>query len=280
MPYTKVTVTLRPYSEAVSDIFIAQLGEIDYESFVETESGFEAYVQSPLFSRERLEQQIIPVDGVSFTYDVEEIPDQNWNEEWEKNYFQPIVIDDLCVVRGPFHPEFPHIPHRIVIEPKMAFGTGHHETTGMMLKHILANDMTGLRVLDMGCGTGILGILASMRGAREVVGIDIDQWSVDNTLENCSLNHIHNMSVQLGDAASLSGMLPYDVILANINRNILLEDMVKYVVVLKPGGMLIMSGFYAEDLPLIQQEAQRNGLTYVDHREQNRWVAPAFLLKL
>ena len=276
MPYTKVTITLHPFDQTASEVLVALMGDIDYESFVDTETGFEAYIQTPFFSKARLDALVIPVEGVAFTYETEEIADQNWNEEWEKNYFQPIVIDDLCVVRGPFHPDFPHIPHQIVIEPKMAFGTGHHETTGMMLKHILDNNMTGLRVLDMGCGTGILGILASMRGAKEIVGIDIDQWSVDNTLENCTLNGINNMSVLLGDAETLSNMQPFDLILANINRNILLNDMSAYVAVLKPGGRLIMSGFYAEDLPMIIEEAERNQLRFVINKEQNKWVAALF----
>ena len=276
MPYTKVTVTLHPFNITASEVLVSLLGDIDYESFVETEQGFEAYIQTPLFSIERLDQVIIPMEDITFTYITEEIPDQNWNEEWEKNYFQPIIIDEVCVVRGPFHPQFPHIPHQIVIEPKMAFGTGHHETTGMMLKHIIDTNVTNLRVLDMGCGTGILGILASMRGASDIVGIDIDQWSVDNTIENCSLNGIHNMSALLGDAALLNEMAPFDLILANINRNILLEDIKHYVAVLKPGGSLIMSGFYADDLPLIQQEAEKNNLHFVGNKEQNKWVAALF----
>ena len=277
MPYTKVTVILHPYNADASDILTSLMGDIDYESFVDTHNGFEAYIQSQHFSRERLDELQIPIEGIVFTYEVEEIADQNWNEEWEKNYFQPIVIDDQCVIRGPFHPEYPQIKHQIVIEPKMAFGTGHHETTGMMLKHILDTEMTGKRVLDMGCGTGILGILASMRGATDIVGIDIDQWSVDNTIENCELNAIKNMKVLLGDASTLTNMEPFDIILANINRNILLEDMVHYKKVLKSGGCLIMSGYYDEDLAMIIEKAKVNNLKFINNKEQNKWVAALFI---
>jgi ribosomal protein L11 methyltransferase len=276
MSYTKVTVTITPYNSDASDILIALLGELEFESFVETEAGFEAYIQTPQLNTQQIDSLVIPFEGVSFTYQLEEIADQNWNEVWEKNYFQPIIIGNQCVVRGPFHPKFPEIPHQIVIEPKMAFGTGHHETTGMMLQHILENNMERASVLDMGCGTGILGILASMRGASKVMGIDIDKWCTDNTIENCHLNNISNMEVLLGDVSLLKGDENYDIILANINRNILLADINKYVKSLKNNGLLFLSGFYNSDLDVIQAETSACGLTFISVKEQNQWVAACF----
>jgi len=277
MIYTKVAVSLVPYSTDASDVLIAMFGDAGFESFVENETGFEAYIPSQNLEVSLIDAIELPFEGVSFTYNIEEIADQNWNEVWEKNYFQPIVIGNECVVRGPFHPEFPEIPHQIVIEPKMAFGTGHHETTGMMLQYILENNMAGANILDMGCGTGILGILASMRGATHVLGIDIDKWCTDNTIENCELNHISNMEVQLGDVSLLTGNENYDIILANINRNILLSDIQKYVGSLKNNGYLFVSGFYQSDLEVISAEAQRNGLKLLDVKEQNQWVAARFV---
>ncbi len=277
MIYSKVSVSLVPYSADASDVLIAMFGDAGFESFVENEAGFEAYIPSQNLNVDLIDAIEMPFEGVSFTYVIEEIADQNWNEVWEKNYFQPIVIGNECVVRGPFHPEFPEIPHQIVIEPKMAFGTGHHETTGMMLQYILENNMTGAKILDMGCGTGILGILASMRGAAHVLGIDIDKWCTDNTIENCELNHIANMEVQLGDVSLLTGNEQYDIILANINRNILLSDIQKYAASLKNNGYLFVSGFYQSDLEVITAEALRNGLKLLDVKEQNQWVAARFL---
>lgn len=277
MIYSKVSVSLVPYSADASDVLIAMFGDAGFESFVENETGFEAYIPSQNLNIDLIDAIEMPFEGVSFTYVIEEIADQNWNEVWEKNYFQPIVIGNECVVRGPFHPEFPEIPHQIVIEPKMAFGTGHHETTGMMLQYILENNMTGAKILDMGCGTGILGILASMRGAAHVLGIDIDKWCTDNTIENCELNHIANMEVQLGDVSLLTGNEQYDIILANINRNILLSDIQKYAASLKNNGYLFVSGFYQSDLEVITAEALRNGLKLLDVKEQNQWVAARFL---
>jgi len=277
MIYTKVAVSLVPYSTDASDVLIAMFGDAGFESFVENETGFEAYIPSQNLDVSLIDAIELPFEGVSFTYNIEEIADQNWNEVWEKNYFQPIVIGNECVVRGPFHPEFPEIPHQIVIEPKMAFGTGHHETTGMMLQYILENNMAGANILDMGCGTGILGILASMRGATHVLGIDIDKWCTDNTIENCELNHISNMEVQLGDVSLLTGNENYDIILANINRNILLSDIQKYVGSLKNNGYLFVSGFYQSDLEVISAEAQCNGLKLLDVKAQNQWVAARFV---
>lgn len=276
MSYTKVHIQLTPYNGDVADVMIALMGDLGFESFEENESGFDAYIPTDDYDAQAMRQLELPFDELVYTMETEVIPDQNWNEVWEKNYFQPIVIGEQCVVRGPFHPQFPEIPYQIVIEPKMAFGTGHHETTGMMLQHILENNMAVEQVLDMGCGTGILGILASMRGAKRVLGIDIDKWCTDNTEENCHLNNINNMTVQLGGAELLPGTEVFGAVLANINRNILLADMSAYVLCLKPGGLLFLSGFYASDLDAINACTEQNGLTYISHKEQNQWVAVAY----
>ncbi len=276
MNYTKVIFTLNPYHSDASDLLMALLGEINYESFIETESGVEAYIPSKDFIETEINTIEIPFNHTTFTYQIEEIPDQNWNEVWEKNYFQPIIIDNKCIIRGPFHEAQPHIPYQIVIEPKMAFGTGHHETTGRMISFILEITMQNKTVLDMGCGTGILGMLASMLGAKEVVGIDIDEWSTNNTIENCTLNNIHNMSALLGDASLLTTPIKYDIVIANINRNILLEDLKHYSKVIKPGGTLLLSGFYHSDLEIINSEANIQGFKFLSVKEQNNWVASAY----
>lgn len=280
MSYTKVTVDITPYTIEASDILIALFGDAGFESFEENTTGFDGYIKSNLFNTKLVDNIVIPINGISFKYSTEEIPDQNWNEEWEQNYFQPIIIGNQCVVRGPFHPEFPETPYQITINPKMAFGTGHHETTGLMIRHILEADVKNLRVLDMGCGTGILGILASMRGAEEVVAIDIDQWSYDNTIENCQLNLINNMHAECGDAKLLKMHNTFDCILANINRNILLDDIQEYSIVLKQNGMLFLSGFYSEDLELINREANKYHLRYLSHKEENNWVAVSYIKSL
>ena len=200
--------------------------------------------------------------GTKIEYSFAEAEDKDWNEEWEKNFFQPIVIGDRCVIHSTFHHDVPQAEYDIVINPQMAFGTGHHETTSLI----------------MGCGTSILAILARMRGAAPCTAIDIDEWCVRNSLENIELNHVDNISVFQGDASSLEGEGPFDVIIANINRNILLNDMKQYVRCMKPGAELFMSGFYVEDIPMIRTEAERNGLHFVHHREKNRWTAVKFKL--
>jgi ribosomal protein L11 methyltransferase len=276
MTYTKVAVKVTPYSADASDLLIALLGEVGFESFEENTEGFDGYIQTQLFSTDAINNIAIPIEGATFTFTSDEIADQNWNEVWEKNYFQPIIIDNLCVVRGPFHPTFPEIPYQILIEPKMSFGTGHHETTGLMMRFILENDLKTLRVLDMGCGTGILGILASMHGAANVVGIDIDQWSYDNSIENCQLNNVHNMTTYCGNASLLAGLGLFDMILANINRNILLNDLRDYTKNLKLNGKLFLSGFYSEDLEAINKEAQNQGLRFESQKMLNNWISASY----
>lgn len=277
MDYNKITININPPEEWLRDVLAAQLGEAGFESFVETESGIEAFIQTALYNEEQL-FEVIKSFEEDFTFEVnsETIKSRNWNEEWEKNYFKPLVIKNECVIRAPFHTDFPKSRYEIIIEPNMAFGTGNHETTSMMVETILENDMTGKNVLDMGCGTGILGILASMRGAEKVTAIDIDEWSFNGATENAALNKIENMLVKQGDA-SLLGKEKFDIILANIHKNVLMNDLPSYSDVLLPGGMLVMSGFYTEDIYDIKAKAERLGLEDNGFKTKNNWVAYRFI---
>jgi ribosomal protein L11 methyltransferase len=257
--------------ELGSEILVAELGEKPFESFIETEFGVTAYIQKALWTEDVLEDIFIltsPEFTVSYT--IEEIEQVNWNEEWEKN-FEAIDVDGICHVRAPFH-EKTDAQYDIVIEPKMSFGTGHHETTHMMIQHLLETDVTGKKTLDMGCGTAILAILAEMKGAQPIDAIDIDNWCYLNSIENAERNNCKHITVYEGDAALLAGH-NYDVIIANINRNILLEDMQQYVECLNPGGTLFLSGFYEEDIPVIDASCTEKGLTYVKKHQKNNWVA-------
>ena len=262
--------TIEPI-ELGSEILIAELGEKAFESFIETETGISAFVQKDLWDTNILEDiQILNNPEFKIEYTFEEIEQVNWNEEWEKN-FEPIDVDGKCHVRAPFH-EKTNAEFDIVIEPKMSFGTGHHETTHMMIQHLLETDLVGKKTLDMGCGTAILAILAEMKGAQPIDAIDIDNWCYLNSIENAERNNCKHISVYEGDASLLVGK-KYDVIIANINRNILLNDMQQYVDCLNENGILFLSGFYTEDIPVISESCTSRGLTYVKQFERNNWVA-------
>lgn len=266
--------TIEPL-ELGSEILIAELGEKAFESFIETETGISAFVQKDLWNTNILEDiQILNNPEFKIEYTFEEIEQVNWNEEWEKN-FEPIDVDGKCHVRAPFH-EKTNAEYDIVIEPKMSFGTGHHETTHMMIQHILETDFTNKKTLDMGCGTAILAILAEMKGAQPIDAIDIDNWCYLNSIENAERNNCKHISVYEGDASLLDGK-KYDVIIANINRNILLNDMQQYVACLNENGILFLSGFYTEDIPVISESCTSKGLTYVKQFERNNWVALKFV---
>ena len=266
--------TIEPI-ELGSEILIAELGEKAFESFIETETGISAYVQKDLWSENILEDiQILDNPEFNISYTFEEIEQVNWNEEWEKN-FEAIEVDGKCHVRAPFH-EKTNAEYDIVIEPKMSFGTGHHETTHMMIQHILETDFTNKKTLDMGCGTAILAILAEMKGAQPIDAIDIDNWCYLNSIENAERNNCKHISVYEGDASLLAGK-KYDIIIANINRNILLNDMQQYVDCLYDNGILFLSGFYTEDIPFISESCTSKGLTYVKQFERNNWVALKFV---
>ncbi len=264
---------VEPLQPAV-EILIAELGYAGFESFVETEEGVTAYIQKEEWNQNILEDiQILNSDEFDITYTHEDIEQTNWNAEWEKN-FNPIVVDDVCAVRAPFHEKF-DTEYDIIIEPKMSFGTGHHETTHMMIQHILQNDFKDKSILDMGCGTAVLAILAEMKGAKPIDAIDIDNWCYLNSLENVERNNCKHISVYEGEASLLKDK-NYDIIIANINRNILLQDIATYAKCLNTNGSLFLSGFYEEDIPLIEKECNANNLQHLKTLKRNNWVALHF----
>jgi ribosomal protein L11 methyltransferase len=263
-------VPLTPYK----DILVAELGYAGFESFVETETGVTAYIQKTEWHENILDGiYILNSDEVSIKYSFGEIEQTNWNAEWEKN-FNPIEVDGQVTVRAPFH-EKPKTAYDIIIEPKMSFGTGHHETTHMMIQHILKNDVEGKSVLDMGCGTGVLAILTEKRGARSIDAIDIDHWCFENSNENVERNKCEHISVFEGDASLLGGK-KYDIIIANINRNILLNDMKSYAESLNANGTIFLSGFYTEDISMLEEECTKYHLKLIDSIERNNWASLKF----
>ena len=265
---------VEPLQPAV-EILIAELGYAGFESFIETEEGVTAYIQKDEWHDAILNDiQILKSDEFEISYTFEDIEQVNWNEEWEKN-FNPIIVDDLCSVRAPFHKK-PKTKYDIVIEPKMSFGTGHHETTHMMIQHILNNDFKDKSVLDMGCGTGVLAILAEMKGAKPIDAVDYDNWCYQNSIENVERNNCKHITVIEGDASVLKDK-KYDIIIANINRNILLNDMAVYVSCLNKNGILLLSGFYDNDIPMIQQVCEKHMLKFEEKLERNYWVSLKFL---
>ena len=279
MKYLEFAFHTTPCTEVVNDVLSAVLGEVGFESFVEQADGIAAYIQKELYSENALKEALayFPLPDTQVEYTYQEAEDKDWNEEWEKNFFQPIIMGDRCVIHSTFHHDIPQAEYDIVINPQMAFGTGHHETTSLIIGELLDNNLQGKSLLDMGCGTSILAILARMRGAVPCTAIDIDEWCVRNSLENIELNGVDRISVFQGDASALKGKGLFDVIIANINRNILLNDMKQYVSCMHPGSELYMSGFYVDDIPVIQAEAERNGLHFVHHKEKNRWAAVKFV---
>lgn len=260
--------------QPATEILIAELGYAGFESFVENEKGVMAYIQKEEWHPNILDDiQILKSSEFTIEYTFGEIEQTNWNAEWEKN-FNPIVVDDLVTVRAPFH-DIPTTKYDLVIEPKMSFGTGHHETTHMMIQHILKNDFKGKTVLDMGCGTGVLAILAEKVGATRLDAIDIDNWCYLNSLENVERNNCNHISVYEGDVKLLEGK-KYDIIVANINRNILLQDIPVYAKSLNKNGKLFLSGFYEDDLGFITKKCLENSLIFEDKTLKNKWIAAQF----
>ncbi len=276
MDYIKVSIQIKPFADWLRDVIVSQLADVGFESFVESETGLEAYIPEKLFDEQNIWEVLKPFEeDFQFSVEREIIKGRNWNEEWEKNYFKPLLIKDECLIRAPFHTDFPKAKYEIIIEPNMAFGTGNHETTSMMIEHILENDMTGKKILDIGCGTGILGILASMKGAKKVTAIDIDEWSFNGTKENSALNNIQNIEVKQGDA-SLLGSEKYDFIFANIQRNVLLTDLPAYSNCLNKNGKIFLSGYYENDMNDIKIAAENEGLKDAGFKIKNNWVAHSF----
>ena len=261
--------------QPATDILIAELGELGFESFLETNEGVLAYIRKAEWDAKNLEQvTILKNPEFKIAVDSSEIDQQNWNAQWEAN-FDPIILGHHCAVRAPFH-EKPDVLYDIVIAPKMSFGTGHHATTHMMLQFVLKNEMSGKNVLDMGCGTGVLAILAAMRGAALVHAIDMDHWSYQNAVENVKLNDQELIVVKEGKVDLLKNN-HYDVILANINRNTLLKDIPAYAEHLKKGGILVLSGFYRGDLPSISEKCASSGLSFQENLENNDWVSAKYV---
>ena len=305
MKYLEFTFTTSLSNEAVQDVLAAVLAEVGFDSFVHTDSldlhikaqtdnpeapifedkadvdQFKAYILKDLYDEAALKEALenFPLPDVQIQYKGAEAEDKNWNEEWEKNYFQPLNVDGRCVIASTFHKDVPKAEFNITIDPRMSFGTGHHATTSQMISRILNDDMEGKEVLDMGCGTSILAILARMRGAAHCVAVDIDEWCVNNSLENISLNHIDGIDVYQGDASTLADKGPFDLVIANINRNILLNDLRYYVPRMKSGAAIFMSGFYTEDIPVLQEECERLGLEFVDAHSMDNWACIKFVRK-
>lgn len=281
MNYYKVRFNCTPCSEDITDLLAAFLADISFESFEPDEAGLTAYVQASEFSEEAITEIIkdFPMES-SISFESEFVESQNWNEEWEKHYFQPIVIAGDCVVHSSFHKNVPDARYDILIDPKMAFGTGHHATTSQMMRYVLdLDDIEGKSVIDMGTGTGILAILCKMRGAGSVTGIEIDSGAFDNALENAALNS-QTIDFILGDASALENCEPADIFLANINRNVITSDISKYADKIKSGGVLFLSGFYTSDIPIVMAAAEPLGFKLDKTSEEgDHWAAIRLIKK-
>ena len=272
--YIELRVDLNPCDEAATDVLAALLAEHDYESFVPDEYGLTAYVREGDFDAGILRDVIaeMPFEGITADSRWEKVEGRDWNAEWEKNYFQPIVIDGRCVIHSSFHNDIPAADYDIVIDPKMAFGTGHHQTTTLIIRHLLGEDLNGKSVTDVGTGTGILAILAAMRGASPVNAIEIDEFAHVNAVENVAINGHGEINVILGDASALEALGPADILLANINRNIILNDLGRYAQALVPGGEMVLSGFYSADADIILADAEKLGLAYKSRASIDDWT--------
>lgn len=274
MNYYKVRFNCNPCSEDITDLLAAFLADAGFESFEPDLSGLTAYVQQNDFSASAIEDMLADFPMASdISWDYEFVESKNWNEEWEKHYFQPIVIAGECVVHSSFHKDTPKAKYDILIDPKMAFGTGHHATTSQMMRFVIGEDLAGKNVIDMGTGTGILAILCKMRGADNVTGIEIDPDAYDNAVENAKLNN-QAVSFICGDASALAQCGQADIFLANINRNVITSDLARYAEKLKPGATVLLSGFYTHDIPVVMATAEQFGLVLDKTSEEgDHWAA-------
>lgn len=277
MNYIEVDFNCEPCDETATDILSAMLAEVGFESFIKTDTGMLAYVPEVSFEKEAIQHiiQDLPI-FTNVSFNVQLLESKNWNEEWEKNYFTPLIIDNRCIIQSTFHNAPMIYEYNIFIEPKMAFGTGHHQTTELMIREMLDFDFNDKLVLDMGCGTAILAILASMKQAKSILAIDIDQWAYDNARENMELNKVDNITIKIGDAELLNDLGPFDVILANINKNILLNDIRNYSAVLCQNGVLFVSGFYENDIEAITQECRKYNLNFESSKSKDEWSVVKF----
>ena len=263
-----------PTSDIQHDMLVTMLADLGFDSFMDDDMGLKAYCSEDQRDDQAVEELLLmeAFHGVHLL-SVEEMPDKDWNEVWEASY-QPVIVNERCRVRAPFHEPDPSFEFDLVIEPKMSFGTTNHETTAQIIQLMLETNFQGKEVLDMGSGTAVLAILAKKLGSSRTVAIDNDEWAYRNAFTNCELNGINDIEIVLGDASSIQGN--FDMVLANINRNILLRDMHHYVTAMRPQAHIFFSGFYTEDLESIKAEAERNGLRYVRHLAKNNWVAAEF----
>lgn len=277
--YIELKLKFQPLTEDITDLAAAFLCDIGYESFQTDGDIMSAFIRENLFDAKAARDALsdFPID-CQIDIDCQKVKGQDWNEEWEKHYFKPIVIGGECVVHSSFHKDIPTARYDILVDPKMAFGTGHHSTTSLMMRYILENTMEGKSVIDMGTGTGILAILAKMRGADLVTGIEIDEAAWENSVDNCRLNNVKADMIH-GDASVLAHLKPADYLFANINRNIILNDMHLYVKALREGGQMFLSGFYEQDIPMISEEAEALGLEQIEARTDNNWAALRMRLK-
>ncbi len=274
MNYTKISFKLEPDTQENREILVALLSDLAFESFEETSESVMGYIPGESVNMDEI-REITSVLHFSVHSEDETIPEQNWNEVWEKNYFKPLLIGGQCLIRAPFHTDYEPADFELVIEPKMAFGTGNHETTTLVAEQILKMELAGKTVLDMGCGTGILGMLASLKGAKQITSIDIDTWAFESTVENARLNNIQNIEAKLGNA-SILGSETYDIIFANIHKNVIINDLPVYANILNSEGRLLLSGFYKTDMPDVKEVADSLGLLEIGCHEKNNWVVYEF----
>lgn len=277
MDYIEVECHIEPFDATISEILMAELSEIGFESFIEKEFGLLAYIKVDFFN-DNFNDSLKITENPAFKIEFKskKIKAENWNETWEKNYFEPIIFDEQCVVRSSFHQDYPDIKYQIIIDPKMSFGTGHHETTSLMMKEILQIETMGKKILDLGCGTGILAILCAMRGAADITAVDIDEWSYNNCIENIGLNKISGINVLHGDINMLENK-KFDIIFANINKNVLLNEIRLYTECMLKGSVLILSGFYQSDFTDIDKKCSENGLMFVKQDMLNNWMILKYL---
>jgi ribosomal protein L11 methyltransferase len=276
LDYIELKIELKPWNEDIAGILVAMLSSIGFESFTNDEVSLYAYIRKDKFIQAEVELILHEnLEGkIGYSVKSKTILAKNWNEIWESN-FEQVIIDEICQVRAPFHEENKEVPFSILIEPKMSFGTGHHATTALMVSSLLELNIKCKVVLDMGCGTGLLGILASKMGAHSVTAIDIDDWAFNNSKENAVLNLVPNMNTLQGDVSLIKGLI-FNIILANINRNVLLQDISAYAASLSPEGILLLSGFFESDSEDITACAQLNGLRLISSKNKNNWAALLF----
>lgn len=279
MRYFEVTCRIRPFSQDAADVLSAMLAEIGFESFSQTEDGLMAYIQQSVWSEAGMQEivQDFCLPEVEISYTVAEAPDEDWNQVWEEEGFQPVQVSDEIVVHDVKHTDVPQVKYDILITPRLAFGTGSHETTRLILRTLAQLDLAGKHIIDAGTGTGILSIMAVKRGAESVFAYDIDEWSVENTKDNLLLNHIYNnVEVEVGDSSVLEGQEKADLMIANINRNILLQDLPRFAKVVKEKGQMILSGFYLEDVQTLAEAASKLGFSLSKTENEGDWAMLLF----